>query len=294
MIDCFGVDTGRMTRRAWLAGATALGVVRPTLADDGPLVVRDVPLRGRRALLVTPRTAPPASTLPLVVLLHGLGETGDPRAGAYAYWERYGLPTAYARLLAPPVSRTSRAGYFTDAALARVNAALAERPFGPLAFLCPHVPNLQSPVQVAPFATWLVKEGIPEARELFAGAGTRVGKVLLAGCSLGAFIALESVLAFPSAFSAVGGVQSAIGIGAAPRYAKGLADAGARIYLSTSSADPYRAPTRALAAALRARGVTPDTHEAPGPHDQPWLREVGMVELLLWAHRVASQGPAHE
>lgn len=278
-----------MTRRAWLAAAAALGAVRSGRAEEGPLTVRDVRLRGRRALLVSPRLpSPPAPVpVPLVVLLHGLGETGDPRAGAYAYWERYGLPGAYARLLTPPVARISRAAYFTDAALTRVNASLAGRPFGPLAFLCPHVPNLQSPVQVAPFATWLVKEGIPEARALFASAGAPVGKVLLAGCSLGAFIGFESLLAFPEAFSAVAGVQSAISAGAAPRYAKALADAGVRTYLSTSSGDPYRGPTRALAAALRARGVAPDTHEAPGPHDQPWLREVGMVELLLWLHRAS-------
>ncbi|NOU26711.1 MAG: hypothetical protein HOO96_02300 [Polyangiaceae bacterium] len=276
-----------MTRRAWLAAAAALGAVRSVRAAEGPLVVRDVALRGRRALLVSPLPSVPAS-IPLVVLLHGLGETGDPRAGAYAYWERYGLPGAYARLLAPPVTRISRAGYFTDAALTRVNAALAERPFGPLAFLCPHVPNLQSPVQVAPFAMWLVKEGIPEARALFASAGTRLGKVLLAGCSLGAFIGFESLLAFPGEFAAVAGVQSAIGAGAAPRYARAFADAGVRTYLSTSSGDPYRGPTRALATALRGRGLAPDTHEAPGPHDQPWLREVGMVELLLWLHRAAS------
>ncbi len=280
-----------MTRRAWLTAVAALSAARPSFGDEGPLAARDVRLRGRRALLVRPTSVPAPATLPLVVLLHGLGETGDARAGAYAYWERYGLPSAYARLSAPPVARASRAGYFTDAALARVNGALADRPMGPLAFLCPHVPNLQSPVQVAPFAGWLVNEGLPEARALLEAAGTRVGKVLLAGCSLGAFIAFESLVAFPSAFAAVAGVQSAIGAGAAPRYAKSFADAGVRTYLSTSSADPYREPTRALAAALRARGVVLDTHEAPGPHDQPWLREVGMVELLLWLHRASLPTP---
>ncbi len=251
-----------MTRRAWLTAVAALSAARPSFGDEGPLAARDVRLRGRRALLVRPTSVPAPATLPLVVLLHGLGETGD-----------------------------ARAGYFTDAALARVNGALADRPMGPLAFLCPHVPNLQSPVQVAPFAGWLVNEGLPEARALLEAAGTRVGKVLLAGCSLGAFIAFESLVAFPSAFAAVAGVQSAIGAGAAPRYAKSFADAGVRTYLSTSSADPYREPTRALAAALRARGVVLDTHEAPGPHDQPWLREVGMVELLLWLHRASLPTP---
>jgi pimeloyl-ACP methyl ester carboxylesterase len=226
------------------------------------------------------------------VLLHGLGETGDARAGAYAFWERYGLPSAYARLLAPPVVRTSNAGYFTDAALLRVNEKLRERPFGPLAFLCPHVPNLQSPVQVAPFAAWLVEKALPAARAQFSDAGTPVEKVLLAGCSLGAFIAFETFLAAPGAFVAVAGVQSAIGAAAAPRYAAAFAKAGLageRIYLSTSSGDPYREPTRGLGAALRAQGVAPEMHEAPGPHDQPWLREVGTVELMLALHRAAGR-----
>ncbi len=238
---------------------------------------RDLLIEGRRALWITPNNVRQS---PLVVLLHGLGETGNAKAGAYAWWDRYGLRSACDRLSSPPVSRITKFPYFTDDALAIVNEKLRLRPFGPLSFFCPHVPNAQTPAQAKQFATWLVQRALPNLRD----RGVAFSKTMLAGCSLGAFIAFETFAAFPEAFSAIAGVQSAISTRSQDRYAEIFANAklrGEQIYLSTSSGDPYRAPTRALVSTLEAKGLAPFFHEAPGPHDQPWLAEVGTVELLM-------------
>ena len=56
-------------------------------------------------------------------------------------------------------------------------------------------------------------------------------------------------------------------------------------YFLTSSADPFLAGNQALAAALRKKGVACDLRVLPGPHDQPWLREAGTIEMLLWHDR---------
>jgi len=41
----------------------------------------------------------------------------------------------------------------------------------------------------------------------------------------------------------------------------------------------------ALSRALHERGITHDLAVLPGPHDQPWLRETGTLEMLLWQDR---------
>jgi hypothetical protein len=61
---------------------------------------------GRKCLLLRPSRIAEDVPLPLLVLLHGLGETGSEPLGIRAWYDRYGLPQAYARLLTPPVLRT--------------------------------------------------------------------------------------------------------------------------------------------------------------------------------------------
>lgn len=282
-----------------VAGAVASGVATPRDAAAASMPARSAAERsrldladrvhaGRRFVQLTPEFN--AGTAPLVVLLHGLGETGDPRAGAYAWWERYGLQTCYSRLFTRPVVATTNLGYFSANALARVNATLEQEPMRPLAFLCPHVTRFQNRTQLTAFAQWLVHEAIPLVKAALGGERA----VLLAGCSLGSYVAFETFSQFPDAFSAVAGVQSAIGAYAASAYAEKFQRAWApdlareRMYLATSSGDPFRAPTLALSTALTARAVRHTLRDGLGPHDQPWLREVGTLEVLLWLDRTAN------
>lgn len=277
----------RLARRALLHALPGLALARPAAADGLDLEVRDLREAGRRFTLVTPRHLPAGQAAPLVVLLHGLGETGSERAGAFAWIERYGLLTSYARLRRPPIAPTQPRGDLTAARARALTAELAARPFAGLTLACPHMPNVSGDrAGTARYARWLVDALVPRARlEAKVHAGDdRVG---LAGCSLGGAVALDVLLLHPTRFGAVSGVQTAIGAASAPAYAAKLsaiaglaAGARPRVQLVSSTGDPFLRATRALAGALAERGVRHELCVAPGPHDQPWLREIGTLEAL--------------
>jgi enterochelin esterase-like enzyme len=288
-----------------LAGALALGsVARRARGEEalGPpvrdLAVRDVtmpPWHGtpRRYVLLLPTHLGPNEHVPLLVLLHGLAETVDPKMGAYAWLERYGVGTAYDRLRRAPIERTSRRGDWTDARLAEVNGDLATRPFRGMALVCPFVPNVyKSPnptAEMDALAGWIVDEVVP-ACQVDAPINPDPARTGLDGCSLGGFIGLEVFLRRPEAFATWGGVQSAISEAGAAGYAdrleKAVGRVGARmLHVESSSLDPYRAANERLAAELARRKLPCELRVPPGPHDQPWLREAGTIEMLAWHDR---------
>ncbi|MEO6418044.1 MAG: hypothetical protein ABIP39_01455, partial [Polyangiaceae bacterium] len=163
----------KLPRRSVLSGALALFATTRASADApappalGEFDVRDLTVDGDRAkrfTLFLPRHLAKDERVPLLVLLHGLAETADPRMGAYAWVERYGLETAYARLRHPPIARTSSRGEWTDARLTEVNAMLATQPFRGLAIACPYTPNIGKPPELDAYARWIAEVVIPRAR----------------------------------------------------------------------------------------------------------------------------------
>jgi enterochelin esterase-like enzyme len=293
-------------RRHVLAAAAALALHRaiPVRAEEalGPsirdLVVRDVtsaPWRGtpRRYVLLLPAHLGPNERVPLLVLLHGLAETVDAKLGAYAWLERYGVGTAYDRLRRAPLEKTNRRGDWTDARLAEVNASLATEPFRGMALVCPFTPNVyksaNATAELDALAAWLCDEVVP-ACQADAPVVADPAHTGLDGCSLGGYVGLEVFLRRPEAFGAWGGVQSAISEAGAPGYADRLAKALARVgprklHVESSTQDPYRGANELLAKALGQRKVTCELRVSPGPHDQPWLRETGTAEMLLFHDR---------
>ncbi|MBL8611782.1 MAG: hypothetical protein JNL38_30845 [Myxococcales bacterium] len=282
------MKSARISRRALALGAASAVVARRAAALPGPPSVREVVLAGRRCTLVTPTPAPPGP-VPYAVLLHGLGETQDPKAGAWAWVERYGLAAAIARLDRPPVVAESKRGDFTEAALKEVNALVAARPVRPLAFVCPHMPNIQTTPEARAYGEWIARELLPAAKAE-APLDPDPRRAILGGCSLGAFVAIEAFLARPEAFGGWAGVQTAIFETSAAGYATRLAEVlekhgGRDFYLSTSTLDHYRKSSDALDQAMWREQVRHTFRLSPGPHDQPWLREVGTLELVLWLDR---------
>ncbi|MCU0692581.1 MAG: hypothetical protein MUF54_14365 [Polyangiaceae bacterium] len=51
-----------------------------------------------------------------------------------------------------------------------------------------------------------------------------------------------------------------------------------------------RAHREQLARALQERGLDATLCVPPGPHNQPWLQEVGTLEVLLWHDRQLRSG----
>ncbi|MCC6215781.1 MAG: hypothetical protein IT376_13025 [Polyangiaceae bacterium] len=250
-------------------------------------------VRGRAATAPLARLlvpgALPAARAPVLVLLHGLGETHDRRLALRAWSELYGLARAHARLATPPVTRTEpRRRWLDDERLARINRRLAHRPFRGVVLACPVTPNpWRAPTErlLDAYSAWLVDALLPAVRERV--PATRGGPVGLDGCSMGGFVAPEVWLRRAHAFSTLGVVQAALHAPGAARLAERIAATVDRsgpvgLHVETSSDDPYRVGNEELARQLHARGLPCRLTVPAGPHDQPWLREVGSIELLLW------------
>ncbi|MBV9946794.1 MAG: hypothetical protein JOZ69_08105 [Myxococcales bacterium] len=250
--------TRRISRRALLGGAAATLGAPLARADVDPgwrprrLDLREIDAGGRMArrfVLAVPRDLSDGERVPLVVLLHGLGETARERDGAWAWLERYGLGTSYDRL---------------------VDTGTAVR----LAFVCPFMPLLSAGGDLDAYARWLSGTVIPRARQAAPALG-QPQATILGGCSLGGRVSLDVFLRDPDSYGAWAGVQTAVDAAAGARFADRLADttrrAGARdLFVETSTGDPFRDGNAALARELAGRGVARTFVELPGPHDQPW------------------------
>ena len=293
----------KLGRRAWLAATagTLLSVAAGAAAEPRHAVLRsphfelrDITLPGdkrvgTRMVLLLPKHT--QKRVPLLVLLHGLGETGGQRMGAYAWVERYGLGSSYERLLAPPVQPLySRAKHWKKEQLAQVNKQLAEHPFGGMAIACPYTPNVYKAARrgqlLDRYARWIVEEVVPRARRE-AHVYQDATHTYLDGCSLGGYVGIEVFLRAPEHFCAWGSVQGALGKHRIAAYARRLQEVVSKhgnrfIHLETSTADPFRDINRRLAADLKKRGVAHDFITLRGPHNQPFLRDSGTLQMLLW------------
>src|SRR5882762_3325833 len=123
--------------RRGVLGLLAVAVASPARAEDGGsdgFEVLDWKLEGgsdlaRRALVLVPRGLGASQRAPVLVLLHGLGETSSEALGVRAWIDRYGLLTSHARLARPPVGPESGRGDMTERRAREINDALRERPF---------------------------------------------------------------------------------------------------------------------------------------------------------------------
>jgi hypothetical protein len=291
----------RLGRRN-LLGAMATGLIArnahaqptPDLDDDlRNLRLLDIREGGRRATVVTPKYINPGVKLPVCAFLHGLGETGEERAGAYAFIERYGLGAAWQRLKRAPIERTSKRGEWTDARLNEVNDDLAKNPFKGMVLVCPYMPMPNGTGDHDAYAKWLTDALLPRVRKE-TPASDEPAKTLLCGVSLGGYCSLEVMVRTAESFGAWAGVQTAVGDHMAPGYAEKISQrweaAGKRgrpMLLLSSTLDHWKHSSEALAAAFKAKNMNATFRVTPGPHDQPWLKESGMIEALLWLDRAA-------
>lgn len=249
---------------------------------------------GQRFTLLKPNKT--KGKTPLLVLLHGLGETHDQHVGAMAWVERYGLGSAYDRLKSPPVARAlPKHRYWTDELLARVNRQLSADPFEGMTIACPYTPNVHKArrgrkVTLDLYADWLVDEVIPRARKE-AEVHTDAKHTWLDGCSLGGYVGAEVFLRKVPHFGAWGTLQGALGAHRIAGYAERIAAAfdqhGKRpIHVETSTGDAFRDVNERFSKLLTKQGVDHDFVMPPGPHNQPFLRDSGTLIKLLWYDRL--------
>ncbi|APR76670.1 Hypothetical protein A7982_02017 [Minicystis rosea] len=297
-----------------LAGAVAVGAARPLHADSPApadilasrtppdFSVMDLTVEGDKKLanrftLFIPNHLGKDERVPLLVLLHGLGETWDPTVGVFAWVERYGLGTAYARLRRPPIAHTSRQlNLLPDARIAELNTSLAAQPFRGMAIACPFTPNIgklaNAEAAYDAYASWIADVVVPRARKE-APVLADAAHTALDGVSLGGQVGIEVFIRRPEVFGVYGAVQGAFNTAKLSLYADKIAEAMTRtprgakpsIHLETSEADPFKETNLALSAMLTKKGVAHDRAVLVGLHDQVFLREAGALEMLLWHDR---------
>ena len=266
-----------------------------TLPPD--LKVIDLRLEGDPRLSKRATVAFPLSSrigrLPVLILLHGLGETHNETEGAFAWIQRYGLLSSYQRLLHPPVNRAdAKHRYLTPTRAEQINHQLALRPFQGMILVCPFTPNvfdMNTRKAIADYGAWLVQILLPEVRKRTPARQT-VRATGIDGCSLGGYISYQVFQQRPQDFYTCGGVQAAFGKPSAAAYAARMAEIvkqhGKRaIHVQTSSEDPYHDANVLFSKHMAQRRVPHDLRVPPGPHNQPWLIDVGTLEMLLWHDR---------
>lgn len=281
-----------VTRRSALGALLSLALQLPkgsrASAKQEPARWRFETKRFSPKGLLTSLAVPAAGVAPsgVAILLHGLGEAHDEKLGARAWLDRYGLPRALSALQAPRTLEASSRGDLTAERAAQLRDALEQEPWVPMLVVCPHTPNL-------------LKKGTPESRftafsqelDALIAAVTQEHELVkprlaLGGCSMGGGIALELAHLWKAKLACVSGLQAAIvtRAGELPAlFAQGT-NPTTPLQLVTSQGDPFRAGNERLFQALKASAPGRDVTFLcpPGPHDQPWLRNVGTLEMLAF------------
>jgi iron(III)-salmochelin esterase len=245
-----------------------------------------------RATVVVPEWGTPDTRFPVLVALHGRGEARKSPAEAALGWPRdYALVRAITRVAAPPLASADFEGFVDSARLVTLNQRLQTHPFGGLIVVCPHLPDLElaDDDAVGAFGAFVRDVLLPRARREMP-AMTTAAATGIDGVSLGGAVALAVGLGSPRAFGAVGTLQPALDRADAARWADRAKAARAQnpslaIHLLTSDGDYFRDAVRATSAALRDAGVVHDFDLVVGPHDYPFNRGPGSIEMLLWHDR---------
>lgn len=245
---------------------------------------------GQRAIVLQNANA---AELPVLVALHGRGESGRGLdIGATAWRDSYHVDKLYSRLLHPPLRPKDLQDMTSLDRLKLLNASLKADAFQGLTVVCPYTPDLMSdktPGALTAFADFVTGELLPKAREAV-GAHSGREKTGIDGVSLGGRVALLVGLSKPEAFGSVGALQPAIReseIGMFATLAKQATDKmPLALRLVSSEADPFLPAIRALSDRLRQDGVVHEFLVVAGHHDYDWNRGPGGAEMLLWHERV--------
>jgi hypothetical protein len=204
-------------------------------------------------------------------------------------WPRdYALLRAIDRVCAPPLTSTDLEGFVDPKRLAELNAGLEANPFRGLVVVCPYLPDvdLRKPAPIKDYGKYLLETVLPRVRAelpvLATAAATGID-----GVSLGGAVALRVGLGNPDAFGAVGSLQAALGedqVGEFTDLAKAARakNAALKLRLLTSKEDYFRGAISHTSAAWKAAGVEHDFADVPGPHDYPFNRGPGAIEMLIW------------
>ena len=240
----------------------------------------------KRATVLVPRPTP--DKLPVLVALHGLGETTDPVTGANAWPKSYALQRAYERMLEPPLHPDDFQNLVTSERLSEINESLIKRALGGVIVACPYLPkDIGGGVPMELYGQWLGERLLPRVRsELPVSSDVRATGI--DGVSLGGWAAIRIGMLRPDLFGVVGALQPAIVDNAMVDWAVSLLAQnlkGRPFRFVTSTEDLYRGTLTELDKRLTGKGIPHEFAMTPGPHDYPWNKGPGSIEMLLWQDR---------
>lgn len=259
------------------------------------------PWGSQRVLVTFPRRSdrlehPPGERYPVLIALHGRGESADPARGHLGWASAYRLPDAFGALMRGRISNADYRGFVRAEHLAYVNASLRGQPFRGVMVVTPYVPDvIAEPLGSArmnELGQWLAGPLLAAVRERFPGAARTREGTGIDGVSMGGRVALEVGFTHGDVFGAVGAIQPAIeGKEAALAALAARAHVPARIRLLSSDRDPLLEATRRMSSALTERRVPHSFAVVPGPHDYTFNRGPAGIEMLLFHDRALAREP---
>ena len=255
--------------------------------DEGPFGPSDV-------VLSIPEGAGPERRLPVLVALHGRGESrkGN-RRGARGWIDDYELDHALARLAEPPLVLGDFQGYVSRPRMRRINRELGEHPYEGLIIVCPYLPDVlrgdEAFERAEALAAFIVDVVLPRVYSETPAIGTPE-TTGIDGVSLGGRASLLVAAARPQAFGTVGALQAALDATEVSRFARLTARAveqnpQLKLRILTSGQDHFRRVNQRLSAALTKQGVRHQYLSVVGTHGYRFNRGPGALEMLLFHDR---------
>jgi enterochelin esterase-like enzyme len=242
-----------------------------------------------------PAGADPATRFPVLVALHGRGESlKGSRRGARGWFDDYELGRAMARLHQPPLQESDFQGYVDDRRLRHLNQSLSVQPYAGLIVVCPFLPDVlrreNAFKEAGPLSAFIVDVLLPRVYAKTPAIGTPA-TTGIDGVSLGGRAALLVGLSRPRAFGSVEALQAAIDGSEIERFvelgARALADnPKLQFRLLTSDEDHFLRVNARLSSELESRGVRHRFLRVLGTHSYRFNRGPGSIEMLLYHDRV--------
>lgn len=283
----------RIDRRSLLKALPAWLVARAEAATDSRTAwvveeyqVKKAPAPLGPVVVLRPR-APRKKKLPLVIALHGRGETAKPpKQGAFGWPTDYGLRSWLEASSAAPVSPDLLSGLGDPRVLAKANARWRDRGGPDLCFVCPYYTDVEvhRPDDARPLMEYLAERVVPWARATLP-VETSADRTGIDGVSLGGYLALRTACAYPKTFRSAGGIQPAMNRADAPVWRRRLERAFAEnphleLRLLTSDGDFFQDGVDALHKALVADRRKHRYARVHGPHDYLFNRTYGSLALI--------------
>ena len=252
---------------------------------------------GGRAVVIVPSWRKPDEKLPVLIALHGRGEANKgPIEGVMGWPRDYALLRAIERVCAPPITSADLEGFVDPKRLADLNAGLAANPFKGLVVVCPYLPDvdLRKAAPMKEYGRYLLDTVLPRVRAELPVSSSPAATGI-DGVSLGGAVALRVGLGNPDVFGAVGTLQAALGedqVAELTELAKSARakNASLKLRLLTSKDDYFRGAIAHTSASWKAAGIEHDYADIPGPHDYPFNRGPGAIEMLIWHDRMLAHG----